>query len=107
MFCQQATNQSQSPPATGQQVSPDKQQPQEPESSRQDKASFNSQIQSNIQNVLSGDPILSGTDVKASVDDVNITLTGSVQSQGQMARVIALVSPYTQYRNVVNKVVVR
>jgi hypothetical protein len=45
--------------------------------------------------------------VEVSVDDVNITLTGSVQSQGQMARVIALVSPYTQYRNVVNKVVVR
>jgi osmotically-inducible protein OsmY len=107
MFCQQATNQSQSPPAAGQQVSPDQQQPKQPESNPQDKASFNSQVRDNIRSVLSADPILSGTDVEVNVDDVNITLTGSVQSQGQMARVMALVSPYTQYRNVVNKVVVR
>jgi osmotically-inducible protein OsmY len=72
----------------------------------QDKASVNSQMQSDISSALSSDPSLSGTSVQSSVDDVNITLTGSVQSKAQMDRVLALVSPYARYRNVVNKVVV-
>jgi osmotically-inducible protein OsmY len=78
-----------------------------PHKSTQDKASTNSQILSNIQSSLNGDPILSGTDVQVSVDDVNITLTGSVQSQGQLDRVLALASPYVGYRSVVSHVVVQ
>jgi len=74
---------------------------------RQDKAFANSQIQSNIQSTLEGDPTLSGTDIQVNVDDVNITLTGSVQSEGQLRRVMALVSPYISYRQVVNKVQIR
>jgi hypothetical protein len=72
----------------------------------QDKAGVNSQMQSDISSALSSDPSLSGTSVQSSVDDVNITLTGSVQSKAQMDRVLALVSPYARYRNVVNKVAV-
>jgi hypothetical protein len=105
LFGQQSQNPSQNPPPPNPQVSPDSQQPQQqPGSSSQDKAAVNSQIQSNIKSALSGDPTLSGADVQASVDDVNITLTGTVQSQGQLDRVLALISPYAQYRKVVNKV---
>ena len=73
----------------------------------QDKAAVNSQMQSDLKSVLSSDPALSGADVQVSVDDVNITLSGSVQSQAQIERVMALVSPYARYRNVVNKVAVK
>lgn len=104
LFGQQSQPQNQNPPPNPQ-VSPDNQQPQQqPGSNPQDKAAVNSQIQSNIASALSGDPSLSGANVQASVDDVNITLTGSVQSQGQLDRVLALISPYTRYRKVVNKV---
>ncbi len=95
--CAQAENASQQQPP----------QPQaSPQKNPQDKASANSQILSNIQNSLNSDPSLSGADVQVSVDDVNITLTGSVQAQGQLDRVLALASPYVSYRRVVNKVVV-
>ncbi len=80
------------------------QQPSPSQANPQDKASVNSQMQSDISSALSSDPSLSGTSVQASVDDVSITLTGSVQSKAQMDRVLALVSPYARYRNVVNKV---
>jgi osmotically-inducible protein OsmY len=80
------------------------QQPSPSPANPQDKAGVNSQMQSDISSALSSDPSLSGTSVQASVDDVSITLTGSVQSKAQMDRVLALVSPYARYRNVVNKV---
>src|SRR5262245_38591458 len=76
------------------------QQPQQspsPRTNPQDKAGVNSQMQSDITSALSSDPSLSGASVQASVDDVSITLTGTVQSQGQMDRVLALVSPYIRY----------
>jgi hypothetical protein len=85
------------------------QQPAQPppaQANPQDKAGVNSQMQSDISSALSSDPSLSGAQVQSSVDDVNITLTGSVQSKAQMDRVLALVSPYARYRNVVNKVAV-
>jgi osmotically-inducible protein OsmY len=94
--------------ALGQQpTNPDQQQQQQsPKTNPQDKAGANSQIQSDLDSALRSDPVLSGTDVQVAVDDVNITLTGSVQSQGQMDRVMALTSPYARYRNVVNKIAV-
>jgi BON domain len=73
----------------------------------QDKSGNNSQMESDLKGVLSGDPALSGTDVSASVDDISITLTGSVESQAQIDRVLALVSPYARYRNIVNKITVK
>jgi hypothetical protein len=70
----------------------------------QDKAEVNSKIQSNLQSIFGGDPSLQGADVSASVDDVAITLTGSVQSEGQHQRVLALTSQYAQYRKIVDKI---
>ncbi len=105
---QQPQNPNQNPPPANPQASPDSQQPQqEPNPHPQDKAAVNSQIQSNVASALSSDPTLSGADVQVSVDDVSITLTGSVQSQSQMERVLALIAPYQRYRNVVNKVKVQ
>jgi hypothetical protein len=106
-----ATAQQQPPSAAPNPSDPNaSQQPAQPpppsQTNPQDKASVNSQMQSDISSALSSDPSLSGTSVQSSVDDVNITLTGSVQSKAQMDRVLALVSPYARYRNVVNKVVV-
>lgn len=105
---QQPSNPGQSAPAASPQASPETQQPQqEPQANPQDKSGVNSQIQSNVASSLKSDPALSGTDVQVSVDDVSITLTGSVQSQAQLDRMMALVSPYQRYRSVVNKVKVR
>jgi BON domain len=96
-----APNPSSSDPNAPQQPA---QQPSPSQGNPQDKAGVNSQMQSDISSALSSDPSLSGTSVQSSVDDVNITLTGSVQSKAQMDRVLALISPYSRYRNVVNKV---
>jgi BON domain len=105
---QQPQNQGQNPPSASPQPSPGNQPSQgQATPNPQDKAAANSQIQSNIKNALSGDPSLSDTDVQVSVDDMNITLTGSVHSQAQLDRVMALVSPYIRYRSVVNKVTAR
>ena len=105
---QQPANPAQNPPSTPPPAVPEgTPQPTPTPQPRQDKAAVNSQIQSNIQSTLSGDPSLSGTDIQVSVDDVNITLTGSVESEAQLRRVMALVSPYISYRQVVNKVLVR
>jgi hypothetical protein len=107
-YAQQPTNPSQNPPAPPPSIVPESSQPTPtPQPPRQDKASANSQIQDNIRSALTGDPSLSGTDVQVAVDDVNITLTGSVDSEGQLRRVMALVSPYISYRQVVNKVQVK
>jgi hypothetical protein len=73
----------------------------------QDKADVNSKIQDNLQSVFGGDPSLQGANVSASVDDVAITLTGSVQSEGQHQRVLALVSQYAQYRKIVDKIAMK
>jgi hypothetical protein len=99
-------NASQQPPSNPNAPQPPAQQPSQGQANPQDKASVNSQMQSDISSALSSDPSLSGTSVQSNVDDVSITLTGSVQSKAQMDRVLALVSPYARYRNVVNKVVV-
>jgi BON domain len=104
---QQPQNPGQNPPANPQSSPETQQSPQQAAPNPQDKAAANSQMQSDIQSSLSSDPVLSGTDVRVNVDDMNITLTGSVHSQAQLDRVTALVSPYIRYRNVVNKVIAR
>jgi osmotically-inducible protein OsmY len=109
LFAQQPQGEGQNPPPA---ASPDSSSQTQPSSSAapsnpQDKAGVNSQMASDLKGVLSSDPALSGSDVQASVDDINITLTGSVSSQAQIERVMALVSPYARYRNVVNKVTVK
>lgn len=100
-FCQQPQ---QTPPAPNAQPSPTAS---PGGGNTQDKAANNSQIESDLRNVLNGDPALSGADIQVSVDDMNITLSGSVQSQAQMERAMALASPYARYRNVVNKITMK
>jgi osmotically-inducible protein OsmY len=95
------------PGDTSQQQTQQQQQLPQPPASLQDKSGVNSQIQSNLRSDLKSDPGLSGTDVETTVDDVNITLTGTVQSQAQLDRVMALASPYASYRKLVNKVTVK
>lgn len=70
---------------------------------RQDKPEVNSRIQSQLKDVFSGDPSLSGANIDVVVDDVNITLTGSVESEGQHQRALQLASQFAQYRKVVDK----
>jgi len=69
----------------------------------QQRASANSQIQDQLSTLLSSDPFLSDADVQVNVDDQNITLTGTIVSEGQRQRVLQLASPYGQYRKIVDK----
>ena len=70
----------------------------------QDQSSQNQRIQSSIDDLLSSDPVLSGTDVNAAVDDQSITLTGHVDSYAQHQRVLQLVSSYGRWRKIVDQV---
>ncbi len=83
------------------------QQPATPTPPRQDKPEVNSSIQSNLRAVFSGDPVLDGAAIEPSVDDAAITLTGTVQSEGQHRRALELVSQYSRYRKIVDKLVVK
>ena len=64
----------------------------------------NRRIQDSISDLLSSDPVLSGSDVDATVDDHNIVLTGTVQSHVQHERVLQLVSSYGRWRKIVDKI---
>lgn len=75
-----------------------------PPANPQDRADVNSKIESNLNSIFGGDPSLQGADISASVDDVAITLTGTVQSEGQHQRALALASQYRQYRKIVDKI---
>jgi BON domain len=103
-FAQQPP-QSQDPAAKPPSTSPDNNPaPAQDPSQNQDKASANQRIQSSIQDLLSSDPVLSGVDVEASVNDESIILTGTVESYAQHQRVLQLVSSYGQWRKIVDKV---
>ena len=90
-----------------QQTAPPAPAPPAPTPAPQDKREVNSNIQSNLNSVLSGDPVLSGASIDPSVDDVAITLNGTVQSEGQRRRALDLASQYSQYRKIVDKLVVK
>jgi hypothetical protein len=77
-----------------------------PPAQDQEKAEVNSTIQSNLQEVLSGDPALDGAEIDVNVDDVAITISGTVNSEGQHRRALQLASQYSQYRKIVDKLVV-
>jgi len=64
----------------------------------------NRRIQDSISDLLNSDPVLSGSDVDAAVDDHNIVLTGKVQSHAQHERVLQLVSSYGRWRKIVDKI---
>jgi osmotically-inducible protein OsmY len=63
----------------------------------------NRRIHDSIDDLMSSDPILSGSNVEVDVDDHNITLTGSVKSHVQHQRVLQLVAPYARWRKIVDK----
>ena len=73
----------------------------------QNKAAGNERIQSNLQSALDDDPVLSGADLTANVDDESVTLTGTVQSYLQHQRVLQLASPYIRNREIVDKTTVQ
>ena len=107
MVCQ-AQPQNQEPSITTVQSSPARetqaQQDDRPiKASLQEKEEANDQIQTNLQSALDDDPILMDSDVAASVDDESITLTGTIQSYRQHQRVLELVSPYGDSREIVDK----
>jgi len=98
----------QDPPVSNAQVSPENSaQADRSDRPLQDKVAGNARIQSNLQSAFDDDPVLSGADLTANVDDERITLTGTVQSYLQHQRVVQLVSPYSNYREIVDKVTVR
>jgi len=73
----------------------------------QDHTEANRRIHDSIGDLLSSDPVLSGSDVDATVDDHNITLTGSVTSYPQHQRVLQLVAQYGRWRNIVDKIALK
>lgn len=97
-----------SPPPSSPHASspPDSQgQPTPPETPQaQSSTEQNRRIQDSISDLLSSDPVLSGSDVDAAVDDHNIVLTGKVQSHVQHERVLQLVSSYGRWRKIVDKI---
>ena len=104
-------SESQEPSITGAQAGPESAQAQQPEQpiqeALQEKAAVNGQIQSNLQSALDDDPLLSEANIGMTVDDENITLTGTVQSYWQHQRVLQLVSPYSRSRKIVDKMSVQ
>ena len=79
-------------------------QPQPPPAVHQDMSENNSRIQRSVQDLLQGDPVLSSADITTTVDDYAITLTGTVDSYAQHQRAMALVSQYSRYRKIVDKI---
>ena len=63
----------------------------------------NRRIHDSIDDLMSSDPILSGSDVEVDVDDRDVTLTGSVESHVQHQRVLQLVAQYARWRKIVDK----
>lgn len=71
---------------------------------QQENPDVNRRIRDSIRDLLSSDPVLSGAAVEATVDDKNITLTGTVKSHVQHQRVLQLVDQYRRWRNIVDQI---
>jgi osmotically-inducible protein OsmY len=69
----------------------------------QNQTEANRRIRDSIDDLMSSDPVLSGSDVEVNVDDHNVTLTGSVESYVQHQRVLQLVAQYGRWRKIVDK----
>ena len=95
----------QQPPQDAQSSTHDNSQPQaapQPSPAR-DQTEANRRIHDSISDLMSSDPVLSGSDVQVDVDDHNVTLTGSVESHVQHQRVLQLAAQYSRWRNIVDK----
>jgi osmotically-inducible protein OsmY len=68
-----------------------------------DQTEANRRIHDSIDDLMSSDPVLSGSHVEVDVDDHNVTLTGSVKSHVQHQRVLQLAAQYSRWRNIVDK----
>ena len=68
-----------------------------------DQTEANRRIHDSIDDLMSSDPVLSGSHVEVDVDDHNVTLTGSVESHAQHQRVLQLAAQYSRWRNIVDK----
>jgi BON domain len=79
----------------------------QPRRSLDTRTEANDQIRSNLQSSLEGDLLLRGANVAATVDDENITITGTVEGEAQHERVLELLSPYFNNRTVVDQVTVQ
>jgi hypothetical protein len=97
MFSAPLRSQNGSPPSSPHSSSP-------PETPQAQNPGQNRRIQDSISDLLNSDPVLSGSDVDATVDDHNIVLTGKVQSHVQHERVLQLVSSYGRWRKIVDKI---
>jgi hypothetical protein len=107
-LAQPPQSQSPTPPANASPGQTDsRSQPAPTPAQEQQRASANSQIQSQLQSLLNSDPFLNDADVEVSVDDINVTLTGTIVSEGQRQRVLQLASPYGQYRKIVDKTTIK
>lgn len=71
---------------------------------QQENPDVNRRIRDSIRDLLSSDPVLSGANVEATVDDKNITLTGTVKSHVQHQRVLQLVEQYRRWREIVDQI---
>ena len=67
----------------------------------------NTTIKNDLEDILSADPVLDDAEIHVAVDDVAITLTGTVQNEAQHQRALQLAHPYIQWRRVVDKITVR
>jgi hypothetical protein len=76
----------------------------QPPPQAQTQTEANRRIHDSISDLLNSDPVVDGADVEATVDDHNITLTGTVESHTQHQRVLQLVSSYGRWRKIVDNI---
>ncbi|HEY2113539.1 MAG TPA: BON domain-containing protein [Candidatus Angelobacter sp.] len=96
-------NQQQAPDAHSSAHDGSQSQPAPQPSPARDQTEANRRIHDSLDDLLSSDPILSGSDVQVDVDDHNLTLTGSVESHVQHQRVLQLAAQYGRWRKIVDK----
>ncbi|HEX2329907.1 MAG TPA: BON domain-containing protein [Candidatus Angelobacter sp.] len=76
----------------------------QPAPATQTQSEANSRIQRSIHDVMEGDQVLKDADITTTVDDMNITLSGSVDTYAQHQRALDIVSQYGRYRKIVDKI---
>ena len=68
-----------------------------------DQTEANRRIHDSIDDLMSSDPVLSGSHVEVDVDDHNVTLNGTVESHVQHQRALQLAAQYSRWRKIVDK----
>lgn len=87
-------------PTPGRQMPPDMRAPTPGELASPD-------IQSQLEKAFSRDPVLHGGNVRATVDDQNIVLEGTVENNQQHDAALQLAQTYAGQRRIVDKIVIR